>query len=537
MHPNPLVIAVKQNIERLIGSGQAASAKDSCAKLCQQHRNDPHTWFLMSAIHAQLGDYAEAESCCRKIIRLAPKVPAVHLNRGIALMMLRRVQEAIESFLLAIRLQPDLVDAHVNLGEALRSLKKYERACNAYRDAIRMRPQDPAIQVRLGATLRESGNLTDAEQHLRQTMEIDPRHIPAMLELGRLKVQLGQYAEASDWYREALSIDPCCRDALEQIGGIEINMGNPEAAVENYAKILDFSPKDTAMRILVARILAPQGALERAENICRQGLEFDPHNVALHCELGKILSEQGKATDAAEVLRSAKALVGSSEEIEYLLSSLDRNDNEFLAKQKYIRKLFNDYADSFDNHLRDRLEYRGPEMISQIAHDAGMQDNGNLTIIDLGCGTGLCGPLFRHAASKLIGVDLSARMLEKARERSIYDELHEADIVEILQRTANAYDVVIAADVFVYVGNIAPVFSGAATSLRPGGLLVFSAETVPNGTYVLRNSGRYGHSQDYVHALARDHGFDTIAVKETMIRKDSQKAIPGHIYGFKKKPD
>lgn len=530
-------MAVKQQIEQLIGSGQAASAKDSCTKLCQQHRNDPHAWFLMSAIHAQLGAYAEAESCCRKVIRLAPKVSAVHLNRGIALMMLRRAKEAIESFLLAIRLQPDLVDAHVNLGEALRSLKKYEPACNAYRDALRMRPQDPAIHVRLGTTLRESGNLTDAEQHLRQALEADPRHVPAMLELGRLRVQHGQYAEAIISYREALGIDPRCRDALEQIGGIELNLGNPEAAVESYAKILEFASKDTAMRILVARMLGTQGALERAEDICRQGLLLDPNNVALHCELGKIFSEQGKATEAAEVLQSARELAGSSEEIEYLLSSLEQNDKEFLAKQKYIRKVFDDYADTFDNHLRDKLEYRAPEMISQIAYAAGMQDNGNLTIIDLGCGTGLCGPFFRDAASRLIGVDLSAKMLEKARERRVYDELHEADIVEILQRTTNAYDVAIAADVFVYVGNIAPVFAGAATSLRSGGLLLFSVETVPNGTYVLRNSGRYGHSQDYVHTLARDHGFDTIAVKEAVIRKDSQKAVAAHIYALKKESD
>lgn len=534
MHPNPHVMAVKQHIEQLIGSGQAAAAKDSCAKLCQQHRNDPHAWFLMSAIHAQLGDYAEAESCCRKIIRLAPKVSAVHLNRGIALMMLRRAKEAIESFLLAIRLQPDLVDAHLNLGEALRSLKKYERACDAYRDALRMRPQDPAIHVRLGITLRESGNLTDAEQHLRQALEIDPRHVPAMLELGRLRVQHGQYAEAILSYREALGIDPHCRDALEQIGGIELNLGDSEAAVENYVKILEFASKDTAMRILVTRMLGSQGALERAEDICRQGLLLDPNNVALHCELGKIFSEQGKATEATAVLQSARELAGSSEEIEYLLSSLEQNDKEFLAKQKYIRKVFDDYADTFDNHLQDKLEYRGPEMISQIAHDAGVRDNGNLTIIDLGCGTGLCGPFFRQAASRLIGVDLSPKMLEKARERRVYDELHEADIVEILQRTANAYDVAIAADVFVYVGNIAPVIAGAAASLRSGGLLIFSVETVPNGTYVLRNSGRYGHSQAYVQALARDHGFDIFAIKEVMIRKDSQKAVPGHIYALKK---
>ena len=160
-----------------------------------------------------------------------------------------------------------------------------------------------------------------------------------------------------------------------------------------------------------------------------------------------------------------------------------------------------------------------------------------LNVIDLGCGTGLCGPLFRNIAARLVGVDLSSRMLEKARERHVYDELREADIIDALQNSANAFDLVLAADVFVYVGDLAPVFAACNKASRQGGLFAFSVESVESGNYVLRASGRYGHSLCYIRELAGKHGFDIATVRETMIRKEGQQPIPGHVFVLNKKPD
>ena len=173
-------------------------------KLCRQNDGDPHAWFLMSAIHAQLGEYADAELCCRKVISRAPGLPVVYANRGIALHHLNRTQEAIECFREAIKFQPDFVDAHVNLGDALNAIKKPVEACHAYRDAARLRPI-PEIYMRLARALRESGDLTAAEQSIHQILGMDQKHLPALLELGRVRILCKQYPEAIAVFREALN--------------------------------------------------------------------------------------------------------------------------------------------------------------------------------------------------------------------------------------------------------------------------------------------------------------------------------------------
>lgn len=528
--------ATKKQIEDLINANNPDVAKDLCATLCQQRSDDPHAWFLMSAIHAQLGEYADAEQCCLKVIDLAPGLPVVYFNRGLALQQLKRTEEAIVSFRDAIRFQPDFVDAHINLGDALRDVQKAEQACHAYRAAAKLRPDIPAIHTRLAIALRESGDLTGAERSLQQALQIDSKHIPAMLELGRLKIQRRQYPEAIALFREVLSLNRACKEACLQIGGIELIRGNFEAAVESYQKILEFAPEDIGTRLLVTRMLASHGLLKRAEDVCRNGLESSPNAVVLLCELGKVMSEQGRAEEAASCLQQARELDPQNEEVEYLLSSFNQNKDAYVAKQKHIRKMFDGYADSFDSHLRATLEYDIPEQLSRVIGEAAVMARQGLDIMDLGCGTGLCGPLFRNVAGRLVGVDLSSRMLEKARERHVYDELLEADIIDVLQRSANAFDVILAADVFIYVGDVAPVFAGCAQALRAGGLFAFSVESVEGDKYVLRTSGRYGHPLRYIRALAEEHGFDVLVVREAMIRKEGQQPIPGHVVTLMKKP-
>ena len=452
----------------------------------------------------------------------------------IALHHLNRTQEAIECFREAIKFQPDFVDAHVNLGDALNAIKKPEEACHAYRDAARLRPI-PEIYMRLARALRESGDLTAAEQSIHQILGMDQKHLPALLELGRVRILCKQYPEAIAVFREALNVDAKCKEAHEQIGYLEISQGNIEAAVRSYETILEFSPADTGTRLLIIRLLASQGFMNKAENTCRQGLESNPEDIALLSELGKTLSEQGKKEEAVEYFRKANTLDPSNQEIEYLLSGLSGDKNAHISKQGYIRKVFDGYADSFDTHLQTNLEYHIPKLLAQLIEDTGLMARQDLNIIDLGCGTGLCGPLFKNAAANLVGVDLSSRMLEKARARNIYDELHEADIIDALEHATHIYDLILAADVFVYVGDLAPVFAGCAKTLHEGGLFAFSVESLEDCKYLLRSSGRYGHSLRYIQELAEEHRFDMHVVREAIIRKEGQQPIAGHVFVLKKR--
>ncbi len=169
------------------------------------------------------------------------------------------------------------------------------------------------------------------------------------------------------------------------------------------------------------------------------------------------------------------------------------------------------------------LRYRAPQRLVQ-----GLGGARAAAALDLGCGTGLCGPLLRPLAARLDGVDLSARMVERARTGGAYDEVVQADIADYLRATPRRYDLVVAADVFIYVGALDQVFEGAARVIPPGGRFCFSVEVAAAGPdLVLQPSLRYAHSASYIRTLAKQSGFEISATTEGPIREDQGSPIPG----------
>ncbi|RZL88132.1 MAG: methyltransferase domain-containing protein, partial [Variovorax sp.] len=194
----------------------------------------------------------------------------------------------------------------------------------------------------------------------------------------------------------------------------------------------------------------------------------------------------------------------------------------------YVESLFDQYAADFDQHLVHTLGYRGHERLIDAVMQLGPRQYA--AALDLGCGTGLCGPLLRRVAARVDGVDLSAAMIEKARALGVYDELAHADVAEYLaspERAANPVELVVAADVFIYVGRLEAVFEGVARVLAPGGAFCFTVEAVPEGQdVVLLPSLRYAHSAGYLRALAARFGFDVARLLRAPLREDQHESQP-----------
>ncbi|HEY1552018.1 MAG TPA: methyltransferase domain-containing protein, partial [Kofleriaceae bacterium] len=153
-------------------------------------------------------------------------------------------------------------------------------------------------------------------------------------------------------------------------------------------------------------------------------------------------------------------------------------------------------------------------------------------IVDLGCGTGLCGVAFHDRARRLVGSDLSPRMIELARARGIYAELYAEDLLVTLAR-ANA-DLVIAGDVFVYVGALEATFAACATTLRTGGWLAFSTERQSGDGVMLQPSLRYAHSDRYICELATSTGFTVVGQREATLRTDHGRPIAGTFWALQR---
>ncbi|RLC23963.1 MAG: hypothetical protein DRH56_07065 [Deltaproteobacteria bacterium] len=150
--------------------------------------------------------------------------------------------------------------------------------------------------------------------------------------------------------------------------------------------------------------------------------------------------------------------------------------------------------------------------------------------MDLGCGTGLSGAAFRPNCDRLSGIDLSPNMIEAAREKELYDSLEVGDFLTLLREKKDPFDLVIAADVLVYIGDLAPVFQSVRSCLNRDGYLVFSTEKTDREGYVLRDTGRYAHSREYIESLAERSGFSLLACRTANIRKDREAWIEGNLF-------
>lgn len=249
--------------------------------------------------------------------------------------------------------------------------------------------------------------------------------------------------------------------------------------------------------------------------------------------LGLALSQidQNRPDDAVENLRKARHLMPNSGVVSHLHDALCGKQTG-RAPNGFVTWLFDAGAAGFDNRL-SALGYRGPEMLRLLAERAGWVAEGKRRILDLGCGTGLSGLPFRSHATALHGVDLSDGMLAQAQQRGIYDRLDKGELHTALQQySTEQYDVVLAADVLIYIGDVADLFGLVATALKPGGSFLFTVETAETD-FMLTQTGRYSHSDAYLRRYmpASMHCADSA---DGMIRVEAGKFTPSRAYRFVK---
>lgn len=277
-----------------------------------------------------------------------------------------------------------------------------------------------------------------------------------------------------------------------------------------------------------SRLIDPSGDRLAAERAYRALLTDCPDSQEALEGLAFLLQVQGRRREAlpyrhrllqlhAQEIGVAQA--GRSEAADYLLAAETGGEQPSKSPPAYVEGLFDNYARSFDGHLRNKLHYRGPELLWQmfVAHrpDAAAE----LDVLDLGCGTGLAGLAFKPCAKRLDGIDLSQKMLDQAADRGIYDRLDRGDIAALMRTCAVRYGLVIAADVLAYFGDLQPLFFAVHSVLEESGLFVFSLEKGSSPGYRLRSTGRYQHSDDYVRDCARHVGFDVVASAEDVLRE------------------
>jgi len=304
--------------------------------------------------------------------------------------------------------------------------------------------------------------------------------------------------------------------------------GRLEEAAGAYRRLIAGGAAGARDHHALALIYAQTRQFERAIEQFGMALALDPNHAAAQCNLGLTLEDLGRTTEAIAALRAARRVAGDLPLIMYHLAALGDIPAPRACPPDYLVQLFDGYAGRFDAHLVAKLGYRGPQLLLDslvplLAPDAA------LDVIDLGCGTGLCGALFRPRARSLVGVDLSPLMLEQSRRRGVYDELVKSDLAPALLARPGGADVLLAADVFIYVGDLAPIFYAAATALRAGGFFAFTLEIADCPDFTLCRSRRYAHNPAYIRRLAAETGLVERGFTRAILRAGEEAPVTGAV--------
>jgi predicted TPR repeat methyltransferase len=302
-----------------------------------------------------------------------------------------------------------------------------------------------------------------------------------------------------------------------------------EHGAQSYRDALEIAPELVDAHVGLGTCLRLLDRPEEARAAFEDALALEHGSVEANFALANLLRARGDLAESAERYRRVLAAAPEHAEARYFLSVVTPGETPESIPDSLVRDLFDSYADSFESHLVDRLGYRGPEILRGSVGST--IDFVGLTVVDLGCGTGLCGPPFRDLAERLIGVDLSPRMLEKARERDVYDELRVEDLSTTLRSGSDLFDLAVAAEVLGYVGELKPLFRDCAGALRRGGRFAFTAEQADEGeSFVLLRGGRFAHGRGYLEERAADAGFEIECYAEAVIRTEDGQPVRSHVY-------
>ncbi|MGE5518160.1 MAG: tetratricopeptide repeat protein [Bacteroidota bacterium] len=508
------------------------------------------------------GRPADAKRLGKRLVEAAPKFGGAHYLMGLLALDSGHGKRAVESLARAIAITPGQTVLHLAMGRALELSGDVAEAGLHYRTVLSMESSHAEAHARLGELLRRQGRRDDAITHCRAAIAASPVHAEALNCLGALLTEAGRAEEACDALRRALELRPDWPAALNNFGVALRDAGRLDAAATILEGAVELRPDHGGTRANLAGVYRGLGRLDDARVAAEHGTRVAPRNLDCWLELGLARQAHEHWEAAAAAYERATAAAPKSARAWYCLGearrALSQNERAIKAYGKalkldpadlhgaalglalagggptpdhapeaYVRQLFDDYADHFDQALVEKLDYCAPQLLAD-ALGRTIDRRGGLAIMDAGCGTGLAAAMLKPYASRLDGVDLSQAMVARAAERQVYDELVVGELVGTLLARPARYDLVVAADVLVYLGNLAPVMQAARAALKPGGAFAFTVEKAEDAaSYVLGAKQRYAHAAAYVAESAAAAGFTVALLEDAVTRRDGGRDVPG----------
>lgn len=389
-------------------------------------------------------------------------------------------------------------DAGVAMREAMAAHKagRFAEAEAGYRSVLVSKPADPKAHYYLGLLHFHRGETNRALEHMRQCVRYAPNHPHAWNTLGAMFIEAGSRPEATQAYRRATETAPDMGEGWHNLGICLRDEGDFEGAI-------------ACLRTAVAR---------------------QPDYARAYEALGLLLYQLERVPEASQVYGNWLSVDPANPTARHMAAATSQQDIPARAGDEYVRKLFDDSAGTFDVGL-GRLGYRAPHLVASALATCA---HGRLlaAALDAGCGTGLCGPLLREHVQKLVGIDLSPRMIERSTARGCYDELAVSELSLYMRSHPGEFDAVISADTLVYFGDLQEPLCAARETLRTGGFLIFTLEALSDSAaanYKLEAHGRYAHSEGYVQRSVQESGLELQTLTTQVLRQERAKDVTGFL--------
>ncbi len=370
---------------------------------------------------------------------------------------------------------------------------EFEKAVTVYNHIISLIPPSALLHFNCGLALYELGRHNEADEQYRIALKTDAMDPDIPYNHGLNLRRLGQISEAITSFQQVLALGDTSVDTLYNLALCHQDLEQLKEAEQLYTTILATVPGHTASLNNYAYLCHKSGSISKAIELYSRLLEINPdHYAARHM----FNSLSGKTPDSAPL--------------------------------EYVETVFDNYADNFEKSLVEKLHYKTPSLLKEL-YLRHFSNDPEKNCLDLGCGTGLAGLEFRSYCSSLTGLDISEKMLQKAADKNIYDNLVKDDILHYLQVSSDVFDMILAADVFTYLGDLSPIFFECTARSSTGALLLFSVEESTADQFELKATGRFGHSLDYIRKLSKDHGWTLKEVSSSQLRQDKGNWINGHL--------
>lgn len=440
-----------------------------------------------------------------------------------------RMHEALLDYSAALNAAPESITAHHTLGLFFLKQNQLNYAHIQFNNVLALYPNHIDALFYSGLLRLNEKKIDQAEQYFQKILNIEPEHVQSIVNIGVIALQRNQGQAAINHFTRALALDENHPEAKNNLAATFMHHDRFESALVYYNSLLTEDAYNPEYNYNSGVSQMALGHLDKATKHFEIVLTNQNNFKGMaYSNLAAIQLRLGQRDRSITLLENAVNINPEDYSSKFMLAALTQQSVPTSTCTSYVENLFDNYALYYDNHLKTTLQSTLPEQLVAALHSLGYVKFAKT--LDLGCGTGLSGIVLREMSAKLSGVDLSEKMLSQAMNKELYDELIHSEICTFLENKADKYDLIMAADVLPYYGELELFFKQTYEHLVDHGLLIFNIEISKQMPWHLQDSIRFSHHPNYILELCQRHDFSILLETSATARLHENDELTVMIY-------